>query len=57
MIDIAKLAPSLKTNSILIIAELINENDVVRAKMRSLFEQTACIQTKVLADKETDEPW
>ena len=37
-----------------IIAELINENDVVRAKMRSLFEQTACIQTKVLADKETE---
>ena len=37
-----------------IIAELINENDVVRAKMRSLFEQTACIQTKVLADKEQE---
>jgi uncharacterized protein len=34
-----------------IIAELINENDVVRAKMRLLFEQTACIQTKVLSDK------
>jgi uncharacterized protein len=30
-----------------IIAELINENDVVRAKMRLLFEQTACIQTFV----------
>lgn len=37
-----------------IVAELINENDVVRAKMRALFEQTACIQTKVLADKETE---
>ena len=37
-----------------IIAELINENDVVRAKMRLLFEQTACIQTKVLSDKETE---
>ena len=37
-----------------IISELINENDVVRAKMRLLFEQTACIQTKVLSDKETE---
>jgi len=37
-----------------IIAELINENDVVRSKMRLLFEQTACIQTKVLSDKETE---
>ena len=37
-----------------IIAELVNENDVVRAKMRLLFEQTACIQTKVLSDKETE---
>jgi len=37
-----------------IIAELINENDVVRAKMRLLFEQKACIQTKVLSDKETE---
>ncbi|MCX6201465.1 MAG: RNA-binding transcriptional accessory protein, partial [Bacteroidetes bacterium] len=37
-----------------IIAELINENDIVRAKMRLLFEQTACIQTKVLTDKETE---
>ena len=37
-----------------IISELINEHDVVRAKMRLLFEQTACIQTKVLVDKETE---
>ncbi len=37
-----------------IIAELMNENDVVRAKMRLLYEQTACIQTKVLSDKETE---
>lgn len=37
-----------------IIAELVNENAEVRAKMRKLFEDTATIQSKVLADKETE---
>lgn len=37
-----------------IIAELVNENAEVRAKMRKLFEDTATIQSKVLTDKETD---
>jgi len=37
-----------------IIAELVNENAEVRAKLRKLFEDTATIQSKVLADKETE---
>jgi uncharacterized protein len=37
-----------------IIAELVNENAEVRAKMRKLFEDTATIQSKVLTDKETE---
>lgn len=37
-----------------IIAELVNENAESRAKMRKLFEDTATIQSKVLADKETE---
>ncbi len=37
-----------------IIAEMVNENAEVRAKMRKLFEDTAAIQSKVLADKETE---
>ncbi len=37
-----------------IIAELVNENAEVRAKIRKLFEDTATIQSKVLADKETE---
>jgi len=34
-----------------IIAEIINEDDKVRAKMRKLFEDTAALQSKVLEDK------
>ncbi len=37
-----------------IIAEMINEEAQVRANMRRLFETTATVQSKVLADKETD---
>lgn len=37
-----------------IIAELINEDAQVRAKMRKLFEDTATMQSKVLTDKETE---
>lgn len=37
-----------------IIAELINEDAQVRAKMRKLFEDEATVQSKVLADKETE---
>jgi uncharacterized protein len=37
-----------------IIAELVNENAEVRAKLRKLFEDTALLQSKVLADKETE---
>lgn len=37
-----------------IIAELVNENAEVRAKIRKLFEDTATIQSKVLTDKETE---
>ncbi len=37
-----------------IIAEMINEDAQVRAKMRKLFEDTATLQSKVLADKETE---
>lgn len=37
-----------------IIAELVNEDAQVRAKMRRLFENTATVQSKVLADKETE---
>ena len=36
-----------------IIAELINEDAQVRAKMRRLFETEATLQSKVVADKET----
>ena len=37
-----------------IIAELVNEDAQVRAKMRKLFEDTATIQSKVMPDKETE---
>ena len=37
-----------------IIAEEVNENAEVRAKIRKLFEDTATMQSKVLTDKETD---
>jgi len=37
-----------------IIAETINEDADVRAKLRKLFEETATLQSKVLADKETE---
>jgi uncharacterized protein len=37
-----------------IIAELVNENAEVRAKMRKLFEDRATMQSKVLTDKETE---
>ena len=35
-----------------IIAEIINEDAELRAKMRMLFEQTATIQSKILTDKQ-----
>jgi uncharacterized protein len=37
-----------------IIAETINEDAQVRAKLRKLFEDTATLQSKVLADKEKE---
>jgi len=37
-----------------IIAETINEDATVRAKLRKLFEDTASLQSKVLTDKETE---
>jgi len=37
-----------------IIAETVNENAEVRAKMRKLFEETATVQSKMLSDKETE---
>ncbi|MFT4154470.1 Tex family protein [Parafilimonas sp.] len=37
-----------------IIAETINEDDKVRAKMRRLFEDTATLQSKVLEDKKAE---
>ncbi len=37
-----------------IIAELVNEDAQARAKIRRLFEDTATVQSKVLADKETE---
>lgn len=37
-----------------IIAELVNEDATVRAKLRRLFETTATLQSKVVADKETE---
>jgi protein Tex len=37
-----------------IVAELINEDATVRAKMRKLFEETATLQSKVMSDKETE---
>jgi len=37
-----------------IIAELVNEHAEVRAKMRRLFETTATMQSKVVADKEQE---
>ncbi|HRH48142.1 MAG TPA: Tex family protein [Panacibacter sp.] len=37
-----------------IIAEMVNEDAQVRAKMRKLFEDTATLQSKVLVDKETE---
>jgi len=37
-----------------IIAETINEDAIVRAKLRKLFEETAVFTSKVLVDKETE---
>lgn len=37
-----------------VIAETINEDAAVRAKMRKFFEDTATVQSKVLADKENE---
>lgn len=37
-----------------IIAELVNEDAQVRAKLRKLFEDTAKLQSKVLTEKETE---
>lgn len=37
-----------------IIAEIINEDAIARAKMRKLFESTATVQSKVLTDKESE---
>ncbi|MDP4285396.1 MAG: Tex family protein [Bacteroidota bacterium] len=37
-----------------IIAEMVNENAEVRARMRKLFEQTAKVQSKILNGKETE---
>ncbi|HXB30888.1 MAG TPA: Tex family protein [Puia sp.] len=37
-----------------IIAELINEDEFVRSKMRKLFEETARMESKVLTGKETE---
>jgi uncharacterized protein len=37
-----------------IIAEMINEDALVRAKMRKLFEDAALLQSKVLSGKETE---
>ncbi|XZF12722.1 Tex family protein [Chitinophagaceae bacterium MMS25-I14] len=37
-----------------IIAETVNEDAQVRAKMRKMFEDVATVQSKVLADKETE---
>ena len=37
-----------------IIAELVNEDAQVRARLRKLFETTATLQSKVVADKETE---
>lgn len=37
-----------------IIAEMINEDVSLRAKLRKLFEDTATLQSKVLTDKETE---
>lgn len=36
-----------------IIAETINEDAIIRTKMRKLFEDTATVQSKVMSDKET----
>ncbi len=37
-----------------IIAEIVNEDAQVRAKMRRMFEDSATVQSKVLADKEVE---
>ncbi len=37
-----------------IIAETVNEDAAVRAKLRKLFENTATLQSKVVAEKETE---
>ncbi|NCT95206.1 MAG: RNA-binding transcriptional accessory protein [Chitinophagaceae bacterium] len=37
-----------------IVAETVNEDAQVRARLRKLFEDTATMQSKVLADKETE---
>ncbi len=52
--DIVKTAEDALQGARDIIAEIINEDATVRAKMRKLFEDTATIQSKVLADKETE---
>ena len=36
------------------LAEVVNEDATVRAKLRKLFETQATIQSKVIADKETE---
>ena len=37
-----------------IIAEIINEDAIVRAKLRNLFEKEATLQSKIVTDKETE---
>jgi uncharacterized protein len=37
-----------------IIAEIINEDAIIRARIRKFFEDTATVQSKVLNDKETE---
>lgn len=37
-----------------IIAEIVNEDADLRARIRKLFEETATVQSKILADKETE---
>ncbi|MBK7885540.1 MAG: RNA-binding transcriptional accessory protein [Chitinophagaceae bacterium] len=37
-----------------IIAEMINEDSTVRARLRKLFETAATLQSKIIADKETE---
>ncbi len=37
-----------------IVAEMVNEDAVARAKIRKFFEQTATVQSKILTEKETE---